>query len=115
MREAMRKGDGDGIIATADCVEYMKGMAKGTVDLVVTSPPYDDLRDYKGFDFDCEAVAAGLATVVKKGGVVVWVVGDRINGGRSLTSFEQAFTFRDAGFTVYDAMIYKKRKHTVHA
>lgn len=109
MHKATKEGDGEGIIETRDCVEYMKGMEEGTVDLVVTSPPYDDLRNYKGFKFDCEAVAKGLATVVKKGGVVVWVVGDRINGGRSLTSFEQAFTFRDAGFTVYDVMIFKKR------
>lgn len=96
-------------IHTADCVRFMEAMDPGIVDLVVTSPPYDDLRDYNGFAFDCEAVANGLAKVVKKGGVVVWVVGDRINGGRSLTSFEHAFTFRDAGFTVYDAMIFKKR------
>ena len=96
-------------IHTADCVGYMRRMEEGVVDLVVTSPPYDDLRDYKGFDFDCESVAKGLARVVKEGGVVVWVVGDRINGGRTLTSFEHAFTFRDAGFTVYDAMIFKKR------
>ncbi|MXY54206.1 MAG: site-specific DNA-methyltransferase [Gammaproteobacteria bacterium] len=96
-------------IHTGDCVEFMTTMDAATVDLVVTSPPYDDLRDYKGFTFDCVAVAEGLAKVVKRGGVVVWVVGDRINGGRSLTSFDHAFTFRDAGFTVYDAMIFKKR------
>ena len=96
-------------IHTADCVHYMETMGAGVVDLVVTSPPYDDLRDYTGFDFDCEAVAKGLAKVVKEGGVVVWVVGDRINGGRTLTSFDHAFIFRDAGFTVYDVMIFKKR------
>ena len=96
-------------IHTADCVRFMETMEAAAVDLVVTSPPYDDLRDYKGFDFDCEAVAKGLAEVVKEGGVVVWVVGDRINGGRTLTSFDHAFIFRDAGFTVYDAMIFKKR------
>ena len=96
-------------IHTCDCVEYMQTMDKESVDLVVTSPPYDDLRNYNGFTFDCEAVAKALMRVVKAGGVVVWVVGDRINGGRSLTSFEQAFTFRDAGFTVYDVMVFKKR------
>ena len=101
--------DGEGTIHTGDCVKYMAEMEEGCVDLVVTSPPYDDLRQYNGFEFDCGKVAGGLARVVKKGGVVVWVVGDRINGGRSLTSFEQAFAFRDAGFVVYDAMIFKKR------
>ena len=96
-------------IHTADCVGFMRRMDAGVVDLVVTSPPYDDLRDYQGFTFDCSKVAKGLARVVKEGGVVVWVVGDRINGGRTLTSFEHAFAFRGAGFTVYDAMIFKKR------
>lgn len=87
----------------------MQCMEPGIVDLVVTSPPYDDILDYNGYSFDCEAIARELATVVKKEGVVVWVVGDRINGGRTLTSFDHAFAFRDAGFTVYDAMIFKKR------
>ncbi|MCY3787825.1 MAG: site-specific DNA-methyltransferase [Gemmatimonadetes bacterium] len=96
-------------IHTAECATFMEKMEEKSVNLVVTSPPYDDLRDYKGFTFDCEAVATGLYRVVKDGGVVVWVVGDRINGGRTLTSFEHAFAFRKAGFTVYDVMIFKKR------
>ena len=96
-------------IHTDECTSFMAKMEEAIVDLVVTSPPYDDLRDYKGFDFDCRAIADALFRVVRKGGVVVWVVGDRINGGRSLTSFEHAFAFRDAGFAVYDAMIFKKR------
>ena len=96
-------------IHTDDCVGFMRKMQAGVVDLVVTSPPYDDLRKYQGFAFDCAQVAEALYRVVKEGGVVVWVVGDRINGGRSLTSFQHAFEFRGAGFTVYDAMIFKKR------
>lgn len=100
----------DSGIHTAECTDFMATkMKEGVVDLVVTSPPYDDLRDYEGFTFDCEAVAKGLNRVVKQGGVVVWVVGDRINGGRTLTSFEHAFIFREAGFIVHDAMIFKKR------
>ena len=90
-------------------MKFMERMEPGIVDLVVTSPPYDDILNYHGYSFDCESVVKGLLNVVKKGGVVVWVIGDRINGGRSLTSFKHAFLFRDAGFTVYDAMIYKKR------
>ena len=98
-----------GGIYTADCVNFMRKMKADAVDLVVTSPPYDDLREYNGFTFDHKRVAKGLAKVVKKGGVVVWVVGDRINGGRTLTSFEHAFAFRKAGFAVHDVMIFKKR------
>ena len=96
-------------IHTAECTSFMAKMGEKVVDLVVTSPPYDDLRDYEGFTFDCDKIAEGLYRVVKDGGVVVWVVGDRINGGRTLTSFDHAFAFRGAGFTVYDAMIFKKR------
>lgn len=93
----------------ADCVEYMKKMPAECVDLVVTSPPYDNLRDYKGYSFDFESIARELYRVIKLGGVVVWVVGDKINGGRSLTSFRQAIYFQDIGFNVHDVMIYQKK------
>jgi site-specific DNA-methyltransferase (adenine-specific) len=73
----------------ADCVDFMDAMPNDCVDLVITSPPYDDLRNYNGYKFDFPAIAQGLFKVIKQGGVVVWVVGDRINGGKSLTSFRQ--------------------------
>ncbi len=79
------------------------------IDLTVTSPPYDTLRDYKGYHFDFEAIAEGLFRVTAPGGVVVWVVGDRINGGRSLTGFRQAIHFQELGFTMHDVMIYRKK------
>ena len=91
---------------TADCVEFMKKMDSNFVDLTVTSPPYDDLRDYKGFSFEFPQIAKELYRVTKKGGIVVWVVGDKIrNGNRSLTSFKQALTFQEVGFNVHDVMI----------
>ncbi len=62
----------------AECVDFMRGMAAGSVDLTVTSPPYDTLRNYKGYDFDFERIADALFRVTASGGVVVWVVGDRI-------------------------------------
>jgi len=92
-----------------DCVELMKQMPDDFVDLTVTSPPYDNLRSYKGYTFDFENIAKELFRVTKKGGVVVWVVGDRINGGHSLTSFKQAMFFKEVGFNVHDVMIYKKK------
>lgn len=49
-----------------------------------------------------------LYRVTKPGGVVVWVIGDKINGGRTLTSFDHAFAARKAGFVVHDVMIYQK-------
>ncbi|MDR0516261.1 MAG: site-specific DNA-methyltransferase, partial [Fibromonadaceae bacterium] len=71
----------------ADCVDFMTAMPDECIDLAVTSPPYDNLRDYKGYSFEFEQIADGLFRVIKEGGVLVWVVGDKINGGRSLTSF----------------------------
>ena len=97
-------------IHVGDCVEFMnKKLAKDTVDLTVTSPPYDNLRNYKGYQFNFEEIAKGLYRITKKGGIVVWVVGDRINGGRTLTSFRQALFFQEIGFNIHDVMIYQKK------
>ena len=72
-------------------LETMKRMPDNFVDLTVTSPPYDNLRDYKGYSFPFEEIAKELYRVTKQGGVLVWVVGDAtINGSESLTSFKQA-------------------------
>ena len=80
------------------------------VDLVVTSPPYDDLRDYKGYLFNYQQIAKELYRIIKPGGVVVWVVGDKIKkGNKSLTSFKHALAFQEVGFNVHDTMIYRKK------
>ncbi len=93
-----------------DCVDLMKSMDENYIDLTVTSPPYDQLRNYKGYKFDFENIAKNLYRVTKKGGILVWVVGDKIaNGNRSLTSFKQALFFQECGFNVHDVMIYKKK------
>ena len=78
----------------ADCVEFMSSMDEGVVDLTVTSPPYDNLRDYKGYSFDFGNIAKQLYRVTKRGGIVVWVVGDKINGGRTLTSSDKGYFFK---------------------
>lgn len=93
----------------ADCVEFMRTLGDNAIDLTITSPPYDNLRNYNGYRFDFRAVADGLYRITKHGGVVVWVVGDKINGGRTLTSFEQGLYFRDIGFLMHDVMIYQKK------
>lgn len=75
-------------IHCADSLAFLKGMPDNSVDLVVTSPPYDNLREYKGYTFDFEGIAKGLFRVLKQGGVIVWVVGDATeDGNESLTSF----------------------------
>ena len=92
-----------------DCVEFMSNMDEEVIDLTVTSPPYDNLRDYKGYSFDFENIARQLYRVTKPGGIVVWVIGDKINGGRTLTSFRQGLFFQEIGFQMHDVMIYQKK------
>lgn len=97
-------------IYNEDCLITMAKMPDEYVDLTITSPPYDNLRDYKGYTFNFEDVAKELYRVTKKGGVVVWIVGDSIiNGSESCTSFKQALYFKEScGFNLHDTMIYQK-------
>lgn len=96
-------------IYNENCLDTMRRMEDGSVDLTVTSPPYDNLRDYKGYVFPFEDIAKELYRATKQGGVVVWVVGDAvINGSESGTSFRQALYFMECGFNLHDTMIYEK-------
>lgn len=96
-------------IYNENCLDTMAKMPDNFVDLVVTSPPYDNIRDYKGYSFPFEEIAKELYRVTKQGGVVVWVVGDATeNGSETLTSLKQALYFKEIGFNVHDTMIYVK-------
>lgn len=84
-------------------------MPEECVDMVITSPPYDELRAYMTYTFDFEETARQLFRVVKQGGVVVWIVADAtIKGTESGTSFRQALYFKDVGFNIHDTMIWCK-------
>ena len=80
------------------------------IDLIVTSPPYDNLRTYNGFEWSFKLIALESFRVLKPGGVLVWVVGDAtIDGSETLSSMRQALYFRDVvGFRMHDTMIYEK-------
>ena len=96
-----------------DCLEVMKSLPNKSIDLTVTSPPYDNLRIYNGYSFDFEGIAKELYRVTKDGGVVVWVVGDAtINGSETGTSFKQALYFKEIGFNLHDTMIWNKGTFT---
>ena len=96
-------------IYSGECSELMAALPDNCIDLTVTSPPYDDLRDYEGYTFDFEPIAEQLYRVTKPGGVVVWVVADATkNGSESGTSFKQALYFKDVGFNLHDTMIWNK-------
>lgn len=96
-------------IYNEDCLETMSRMESEFIDLTVTSPPYDELRQYNGYQFQFEKVAEELYRVTKKGGVVVWIVSDgTVKGSETGTSFKQALFFKDCGFNLHDTMIYEK-------
>ena len=96
-------------IYNENCLDTMARMPDRFVDLTVTSPPYDGLRDYKGYSFPFEKIAKELFRVTKDGGVVVWVVGDAtIKGSETGSSFKQALFFMECGFNLHDTMIYQK-------
>lgn len=96
-----------------DCLDRMKELDSNMIDLTVTSPPYDSLRTYDDnllWNFDVfKAIADELYRITKKGGVVVWVVGDgSVKGSETGTSFRQALYFKEIGFNIHDTMIYQK-------
>ena len=102
-----------GKINNDDCIKFMKKLPDNCIDLTVTSPPYDDLRDYENklvWDYNTfRKVARELYRVTKKGGIVVWVIGDKTDkGNKSLTSFKHALYFQEVGFNIYDVIIYEK-------
>ena len=100
-------------IANGDCRILMKDLPDNCIDLTVTSPPYDNLREYNGestWNFEVfQEIAKELFRITKPGGVVVWVVADAtIKGSETGTSFRQALYFKEIGFNLHDTMIYMK-------
>lgn len=101
-------------IKHGDCLELMKHLADESIDLTVTSPPYDNLRSYNGnIDQWCfekfQDIAKELYRVTKRGGVVVWIVADAtVKGSETGSSFKQVLHFMDCGFNLHDTMIWRK-------
>ena len=105
-------------IYNGDCLEVMKEILNKSIDLLLTSPPYDDLRTYQSasansFEVDFKNIAIEIFRIIKHGGVLVWVVGDAtIRGSETGTSFKQALYFKEIGFNLHDTMIYQKKECT---
>ena len=96
-------------IYCGDALEILKTFPDECIDLVVTSPPYDNLRDYGNTIWNFESIARELLRVTVKGGICVWIVGDKCEqGSESGTSFKQALCFKKMGFNLHDTMIYAK-------
>ena len=100
----------ENMIFHGDNVATMKDWPDACVDLVVTSPPYDNLRTYGGHTWDFDGVARELTRLLKPGGVIVWVVADAtVKGSETLTSMRQAIHFKDVcGLNAHDTMIYQR-------
>lgn len=96
-------------IYNENCLITMQNMPDNYVDFVITSPPYDDIRNYNGYQFEFEKIAKELFRITKQGGIIIWVVADAtINGSETGTSFKQALFFIEIGFRLHDTMIYYK-------
>lgn len=93
-------------------LEVLKKIESSSIDMVLTSPPYGQIRDYNGYStsFKFEPLALELARIIEKGGVIIWVVNDQyINGSRTLESYKQCIYFKEqCGLNVHDVMIYQK-------
>ena len=98
-------------IYNMDCLQGMQELEDNSIDLTITSPPYDNLRKYNGYHWDFESIAKELFRITKNGHVVVGVVSDAtINGSETGSSFKQALYFKEIGFKLHDTMIYESTK-----
>jgi len=97
-------------IIEGDSTQVMQNIESLTIDLILTSPPYDNLRSYHGYNFSFEEMANQIVRVLKDGAILVWVVGDAtIKGTETGTSFKQALHFMSLGLNLHDTMIFRKR------
>lgn len=93
-----------------DCTKLLGNLDENSIDLVLTSPPYDNLRSYKGYKFPFEEIASEIVRVIKPGATLVWVVCDAtVNGSETGTSFKQALHFVGLGLNLHDTMVFRKR------
>jgi len=97
-------------IICGDNVEVMKTFESESVDLVVTSPPYDNIRDYEGYRMDLHAVGGEINRILKDGGICAMVIQDGTkNFGKSLTAFKTIVDWCDSfDFKLFETVIYKK-------
>ena len=97
-------------IQRIDCVEGMKQLPPNCIDMVVTSPPYDSIRKYKGFMYDLHATGKEILRILKEGGIAVMVIQDQTrNFAKTLTSFRTIVDWCDnIGFRLFETVIYRK-------
>jgi DNA modification methylase len=99
----------DGIFA-GSCLELLPKLDAQSVDLTCFSPPYDDIRSYRGFELDLSALGAELYRVSKDGAVAAVVIGDAtVAGEKSLTTAELTVDWvRGHGWRLFECCIYSR-------
>ncbi len=98
-------------IINADCIKATARLPANSIDLVMFSPPYDGIRDYKkGWIFDFPALGKNLYRLVKDGGVCAVVINDGTQDfAKSLTSFRLVLNWCDtAGWRLFETCIYQR-------
>ena len=97
-------------IYNENCLDYLKTVDDNSIKFVITSPPYDNLRNYQGYSFDFENIAKELTRTLAEGGVIIWNVADAtVKGSETGTSMRQALFFMECGLRLHDTMIYEKQ------
>jgi len=93
-----------------DCIEGMNRLPNNSIDLMVTSPPYDKIRDYSGFKYNLHNTGKQVYRLLKEGGIAVMVIQDQTkNYGKTLTSFKMTIDWcENIGFKLFECLIYKK-------
>ena len=105
----------DWLLLEGAAQDVLPGPYAGQVDLLVTSPPYDDLRTFAGVGmaaWDFRAVAAAAVACLKPdgAGTLVWNVADRKAQGESGNAMRQALHFLDTlGLTLWQTLIWEKQ------
>ena len=103
------------LLKNEDCLKTLADLPDNHIDLILTSPPYDGIRNFNGnFKFDFDKLASLMLDKLKPGGALVWVVNDQAkNENKTLTSFRQAIKFQELGFNFVDNIIYEKTPRAV--
>tara|TARA_B100000927_G_C16366737_1_gene429754 strand:- start:46 stop:888 length:843 start_codon:yes stop_codon:yes gene_type:complete len=98
-------------IICEDNITYLKSLPDECIDFVVTSPPYDGLRDYNGYKLDLHGLGVELLRVLKDGGICVMVIQDSTKDfAKSLTSFRTIVDWCDnIGFRLFECNIYNRQ------
>ena len=97
-------------IINIDSVTGLQKIETETIDMIVTSPPYDQLRDYEKKEFDLNSTGEEIYRVLKNGSICALVIQDQTkNFGKTLTSFKTAVHWcENFGFKLFETVIYRK-------